>query len=412
MIRGTEILAFCFLLSVFFLERIGDFAAPPVSEETVITDVEEAEIAYGNRFTQFVSIALFLFAAFQPGSTLAIRRYLRSNRFVGGYLLFLGASLFYSFEPSLTIRRLALYWIMIVFGIFSSRGESGTEPLHRILKILYVFGVVYLFIGVGALGRNILSGQRFFVDRFSLYGSSHRDAEVFGLTILIGWYLLTHGLVQRTWWNSTLVFCIAPFLTLATLSRTSLLALACSVVYLLVFTGKGAFVKTWRTAILASAGFSILYFFPHLLPPGVVRADTVETLTGRTDLWALLIQPQFINPIFGTGFGAFWNVETITLMEKAFGWAAPAAHNGFLDVLLNTGLVGEIFLLGLLVIFWKRAAILESSLCSSVRAILIFVLVQNMAQGSFQSTRIYVEVVFWWVLISLPRKLQPSPGSF
>ena len=65
-------------------------------------------------------------------------------------------------------------------------------------------------------------------------------------------------------------------------------------------------------------------------------------LTGRVDVW--LILPSYIaeRPWLGYGFGAFWvaDSENVALIWDAVGWAPPEAHNGWLDLLLELGVVG------------------------------------------------------------------------
>jgi exopolysaccharide production protein ExoQ len=59
------------------------------------------------------------------------------------------------------------------------------------------------------------------------------------------------------------------------------------------------------------------------------------TLTGRTDIWAGLLPVAERRPIFGSGFGALWTPDTM-----AAGTGVNEAHNGYLEVLLQLGLVG------------------------------------------------------------------------
>jgi exopolysaccharide production protein ExoQ len=68
------------------------------------------------------------------------------------------------------------------------------------------------------------------------------------------------------------------------------------------------------------------------------------TLTGRTELWPIMLDMIGKRPWFGYGYGAFWedkdNFINVWFMA---GWEAPNAHNGILDLCLNAGLIGLIF---------------------------------------------------------------------
>lgn len=59
-----------------------------------------------------------------------------------------------------------------------------------------------------------------------------------------------------------------------------------------------------------------------------------STLTGRTDIWASLMPDISRQPILGYGFSGFWTV-TRTIDHQI-----GEAHNGYLDVCLQLGLVG------------------------------------------------------------------------
>ena len=66
------------------------------------------------------------------------------------------------------------------------------------------------------------------------------------------------------------------------------------------------------------------------------------TFTGRTPLWASLIDFIKIKPWFGYGYGAFFSgshSET-QLLWRMYSWKPPHAHNGLLTILLDLGFVG------------------------------------------------------------------------
>jgi exopolysaccharide production protein ExoQ len=59
-----------------------------------------------------------------------------------------------------------------------------------------------------------------------------------------------------------------------------------------------------------------------------------ETLTGRTDIWAGLVPLAKQHLFLGAGFGGFWDSDT----EAAA--MVNEAHNGYLEIVLQLGLVG------------------------------------------------------------------------
>jgi len=70
------------------------------------------------------------------------------------------------------------------------------------------------------------------------------------------------------------------------------------------------------------------------------------TLTGRTIIWELTIENILNRPILGYGFEAFWNSkEVVDVWRGLNGFQADNAHNGFIQLGLDVGLLGLTFFL-------------------------------------------------------------------
>ena len=103
-------------------------------------------------------------------------------------------------------------------------------------------------------------------------------------------------------------------------------------------------IKPWHyyaSAALLLAGFLIFItntgFFFGLL-------GRSANMTGRVPLWQYLFSNFYLQrPILGYGYGALWMQRSFRiLMQTRHGWHFQVffADNGFLDILLNMGLVG------------------------------------------------------------------------
>ena len=79
------------------------------------------------------------------------------------------------------------------------------------------------------------------------------------------------------------------------------------------------------------------------------RADSdVASLTGRTDLWAVLWDYAMQRPVTGFGYGTFWTLDRISDVAGRIHWIPWQAHSAYLEVLLGLGLVGCV----LYVVLW------------------------------------------------------------
>jgi len=75
------------------------------------------------------------------------------------------------------------------------------------------------------------------------------------------------------------------------------------------------------------------------------------TLTGRTDVWAAVLD-QDTDPMFGVGFCSFWSDERY--VDSIPDWLMFSSHNGYLEIYLDGGLVGDFFLILMLAIVFGK----------------------------------------------------------
>jgi len=69
-----------------------------------------------------------------------------------------------------------------------------------------------------------------------------------------------------------------------------------------------------------------------------------ETLTGRTDLWVDILTIASKNPALGVGYGSFWIGNKANNLWERHIWRPQQAHNGYIDVYVELGIVGMVLL--------------------------------------------------------------------
>ena len=79
-----------------------------------------------------------------------------------------------------------------------------------------------------------------------------------------------------------------------------------------------------------------------------------STLTGRTDLWAAVIDAVEQHPWLGYGMGAFWR-GPLSEAIRAIPWHPRSAHSGYLELALDLGLCGAVLVLVPLLLNLRRA---------------------------------------------------------
>ena len=81
------------------------------------------------------------------------------------------------------------------------------------------------------------------------------------------------------------------------------------------------------------------------------------TLTGRDVIWRFVFDKFRDHEIFGVGYGALWQVGTnvTNRLEYLYNiYAVNQAHNGYIDILVQTGVVGFVILLLTLLVVLRR----------------------------------------------------------
>lgn len=125
-------------------------------------------------------------------------------------------------------------------------------------------------------------------------------------------------------------------------------------------------------------------------------------LTGRVPMWGILFREVFpLHPWLGQGFGTIWaNIDFRLYMRDAAGWYFPImiGDNGFIDILLNLGVVGLALFLLNYAVAWvasTKCFLRESSLKSFFPpAFMLYTFLANLTFSLFMETEIFV-----WVLM-------------
>jgi exopolysaccharide production protein ExoQ len=124
---------------------------------------------------------------------------------------------------------------------------------------------------------------------------------------------------------------------------------------LIVLTSRPAFLFSPLFAHAIAAGIVVLCLVGLFVntDAGLLQAlGRDATLTTRTLLWADVLQVP-VDPLLGTGFESFWLGERAEALWTKYWWHPNQAHNGYLEVFLNSGWVG-ITLLGLVMVWGYR----------------------------------------------------------
>lgn len=128
------------------------------------------------------------------------------------------------------------------------------------------------------------------------------------------------------------------------------------------------------------------------------------TFSGRTEIWAALL-PAVTNPILGSGFESFWISPDVLKFQRALvGWWHPEllneAHNGYIEVYLNLGVVGVCLLLIVLLRGYLNA-IKAYGLNPSVGSLMLAYIIASVAYSFTEAGFRMLDPIWLFLLLAL-----------
>lgn len=263
------------------------------------------------------------------------------------------ASIFWSYVPDVTLRRLVAFSGTTMFGIYLSSKYTIEEQLKL---LVWTFGIAVLLSFVFAIALpqyGLESGVHAGLWR-GIYSHKNTLGVNMATSSIIFLIMAINSKVKRAllW----IGFCSSVILVILSGASSSL---ANVLIIVLIYFFCQLFRLRLTIQIPLLICLIIIGVWTNILVTnnldfllGLLGKDS--TLTGRTELWQLTwasIQKEYW---LGYGYRAFWtegNSEA-SIINTTLSWIVPHAHNGLLQLWTNLGLLGVIiYLVGFLNIF-------------------------------------------------------------
>lgn len=127
------------------------------------------------------------------------------------------------------------------------------------------------------------------------------------------------------------------------------------------------------------------------------------TLTGRTAIWKIVLG-LVRSPLFGTGFQSFWLGNRLQQVWDNFGLHIEEAHNGYLEIYLNLGVIGVV-LLAVLIVTGYRNVILAFTCAPGVASLwlayFVAAVAYNFTESAFGGAAIWI--TFLLAIVVVPK---------
>jgi O-antigen ligase len=291
------------------------------------------------------SIAHFVgIVAFAAGALAVVRRPLRRpNAALLLAILFVAwsaASWLWSLDPSATVRRMRTFAELLAM-MWLIWNECCTPERQRHLMQAYVFGALTAS-GI-AFWRYLHHHQTYYLR----YAASGFDPNDFGLVLAISVPLALYLALRERGPRRWIYLASVPALmaaVLLTASRASLIATFVAFTFA-IFAWRAAD-RTFRVvsvALVAALGLSLVRFAPApqrnrlaTIPTEITRG----TLHDRTRIWKSGLKAFKQHRMLGVGSGAYPAAVEPWLGKPMVAGFQYVAHNTFLSVLVECGIVG------------------------------------------------------------------------
>jgi O-antigen ligase len=267
------------------------------------------------------------------------------------------ASLAWSIDPALTSRRLYRLLAIVLVSIAFVLSGWHAARLQSVLR-----PVVTLVLFASALFAWTVPSLAVHQERAAeLAGAWHGLANHkngLGALACTGLLLWMHaGLAGHARWLSVLTASGLALLCMV-MSRSSTAQAAAGLCVSFMVLAMRAPPALRRHTAAWMIGLTLLLLVYALgmlnLVPGSamlmasisIFSDKAATLTGRTEIWAVLTDHIALRPWLGSGYAAYWTpgpqagTESYEFMSRMGGFYPGSAHNGYLEVVNDLGGIG------------------------------------------------------------------------
>ncbi len=255
--------------------------------------------------------------------------------------MFLCASVMWSAKPSQSIFKLSVLGTLAIGGA----GIAMAFRLREILTIICYSCIAFILIGVAA---ELRYGYFRPGANYRFMGTTHPNTEAIFASLLC---LVSRMFLSKFGWGNFIgmaVFAFGMLVVWYTRSRTTLAGLLLSllITQMLVIRGSNRILLISGLLAFASLGLAASTMITQSSTGALGkvatmgREDDVSSLSGRLPLWEELLTSVEKKPILGYGYLAFWDAKKVEYLSATFRWEIPHAHNLYLDVLLDGGIVG------------------------------------------------------------------------
>ncbi|WP_101048426.1 O-antigen ligase family protein [Macromonas nakdongensis] len=308
-------------------------------------------------------------------------------------------SAIWSLDSFITLRRSILQCVVVFSVLLSIFWLPRTD---QVFFIIYRVASIVLVLNLFMLLRH--NG----FDEAGLFRGIHPHKNVVGylgaISVIVGFWVRRSGSLTSFRWNNFYIFFWGVLLALA-FSKTSIALALVAPLVALSFWRFSRLVKVglW-VPIVVLIGFVYAVFAVAFISGVDVSRVLTEWIdgvgfTGRDEIWKFLVSRLSDNIWLGYGYGGFWDIGLKSpnlIYGTGYVPMINQAHNGYLDILLNLGVLGVVAYLAILGTFFfavPNRKTKHDNVYLLCWCLLVFSLFHNLTESSIMRGYAFVWVV-------------------
>jgi len=385
-----------YLFFVFFGTRL------PFYEK--ITEAEN--LGTSNIINQIVFGSLFVFSIILLiPKRRELLNFIKREKFLTIFLLWSLITIIWSNYSLVSFKRYIQYLTTVTISLSVLLHVKDTKQIINVFKII-IGG--YLLISL--LSILTIPGAH---DRFGIWRGVASHKNTLGQISLISVIFFTaifnkeQSLKSKTIVAALIIMAIV--LLFGSQSSTSIFTFLILFVLTLILLIDKVFepIRIRKTvSLLALFVFMIMFISIMLIVPEIIE-DAVGstgkdlTFTGRVDLWADIWEEAKNHLVIGTGFQGYWVVTStkVELLFEIYSWLPTQAHNGYLDIINEVGIIGIILFSFILINYFVNLTRTKQK--QIWKWFVIAALIINITESAFIRPKVVVGVMFIFSYIAL-----------
>lgn len=297
---------------------------------------------------QITAFVTYMIAAIYIIFYVNIIALVKNNSLYFMFLFFITISIFWSGDFNSSLIKLVNIIGISLLSIF----VASSLKKEDFFKIICLFFIISIFLNILV---SIVTPQ-IGIYETGIWKGVYLHKNWLGTTMLFGSVTLLMGVKKENKLKSILIISVALFIIIQSSSISSLLIffLILGLVLYIQFFRENKLLLISSMFILIGISIYVGFYLLSNINLFYSLIGRDSSLSGRSDLWPLILEAINHKLLFGYGVGGFWIQHGASEhISKLMGWDVYGSHNGFLELLLNVGVVG----LTLFILFYFQMVI-------------------------------------------------------